>query len=242
LGGDTADLVFFIVNDTIRATDLATHGEVTPALKNASSPRMQAATERPGVQAALGALDGLDVSDAIGDIEGLSAELVGGVQAHCTQAGDDPINDTANGPAPGWSGSNSPEGLVAVVTAILQAMHGHFRDQDANLQMGAGYHSGRADFTNSPLFETVGNQAEAYRALADIWRAHEAHRVSVSGSPGLHLVADSTNSLTTQLPAILEVHRLLFAQLAAMSPTVPATQSTGAMLLATQVGAVEQSA
>jgi hypothetical protein len=77
-----------------------------------------------------------------------------------------------------------------------------------------------------PLYQSVGSQEEAYAALADIWRAHEGHRVNLT----VHGTADAATSMSA-LPKILVVHREFLEVLASLSPAAPPAQSSGGQLL-----------
>jgi hypothetical protein len=143
----------------------------------------------------------------------------------------------------------TPSSFPSIVSKLLTSMRQHFTNDNGQGAGSAGldpattdttlnpyHHVGGPvfDLTNMPLFQSVGGTAESYRALADIWRAYEAHRVSAT----VHDSADGTNALTG-LPLLLDVHYAFFVQLAALSPTVPDSQSSGAVTLMTQVGAIE---
>lgn len=254
VGGDTANLVLYVWNDTIRATDLSSHGEATPAIIEPSSPRAASAMAATAVRSALTALVDVTAATAIGTVSTVVSNIVTKWNAHLTQASVHQNNDSDNSISNEYSQAPTPATLADSVSYILNRVRRHYTN-DGDFGPGtagtdptadppdtttAPYHdvAGKGgavfDYTNMPLFESVGDVGDAYRALADLFRSYEAHRVSTD----VHDAADSTNSLTA-LPVLLAVHQQFFTQLAAISPTVPDTQSTAAVLLMAQAGAVE---
>ncbi len=247
----TAELVTFVWNDTIRETNLANHGEATPVVKNGTSDRARAAVAATAVKTAVDALKsggGVAVATAVGTPSTLLQNFVEKIDDHFPSVSPHQNPDDDNALGTQYEEAPTPETMPGTVSKVLSALKRHYTN-DGGLGAGTAglnadgsgtstpYHDvtgQRFDFTNMPLFDSVSDTAEAYRALGDIWRSYEAHRVSTA----VHDNADTTNTLTA-LPLLLEVHRQFFAQLASISPTVPDTQSTGAVLLMTQTGAVE---
>lgn len=247
VGGDVADLVLYVFDSTIRATTLEIQGEVSPRIENPSSDRARSAMVDSSVQTNLAALDGDVVATAIGTVSTIASDIVTNFNSHLDQASVHQNDDEDNGVNPGFGSAVTPETMPRVLTETLTKMRRHMLNDAGSgpgtVNDGADppvltpYHDvggAKFDWTNLPLFVSVGDTASSYRALADIWRAYEAHRVSTT----VHDAADSTNDLAA-LPALLTVHRYFFAALAALTPTVPDTQSTGAQLLITQTGAKE---
>lgn len=248
-GQDTASLVLFVFGSTIRATSLADHGETTPVVKDGATDRAKMALATTAVKNAARALADVAVSTAVGTVSTILSEMVDEFNDHLTQASVHQNNDTDNDLDGAFASSVTPETFPATVSRLLSAVRQHFTNDNgqgpgtAGLDPASGdttpnaYHHVSVpvfDLTNMPLFSSVSGTAESYRALADIWRAYESHRVSTA----VHDNQDSTNTLTT-LPALLTVHKEFFSQLAAISPTVPETQTSGAVQLMTQVGAKE---
>lgn len=240
-GQDIAELVLFVFDDTIRATSLDIHGETTPAVKNGSTDRANMALATTSVKSAVTSLADATVSDAIGAVATVIGGMVTAFNAHIDESGVHVNDDTDNELDTGLAGAPTPASIAQIVTSLLSAARQHMMDDNGQGPGTAGtsvgdatpnpYHS-EFDYTNLPLFESVSGP-ESYRALADIWRSYEAHRVS-----GVHSSSDGTNTLSS-LPPLLAVHSAFFSQLAALSPTVPDTQTTGAVQLMTQVGAEE---
>lgn len=244
---DIGTLVLWVWNDTIRGTTLATHGEASPAIVSPATPNAVAASEASAVKTALAALADVAVATAVGTVSTITAEMVTKINAHFAKTTGSPATHAAadtNDPLTVDLGSAStPSDLQTFASKALIAMRYHYTN-DATLGGtssgidSAGYHvvsaAKKNDFLDAPLFRSVGALDEAYRALADIWRSYEAHRVSTA----VHGSADTTNTLTA-LPALLSVHKEFLAVLASASPTTPPTQSSGAMTLMQQAGMQE---
>jgi hypothetical protein len=244
---DTATLVIWVWNDTIRQTTLAAHGEATPAVISPSTPNATAASDSTALKTALTNLIGVAVATAIGTVATITSEMVTKINAHFAKVSGSPgthaAADTDNPLTVDIGSASTPAELQTFVSKILIALRYHYLN-DATLGGtnsgidSAGYHvvsaAKKNDFLDAPLFRSVGSLDEAYRALADIWRSYEAHRASTV----VHGTADSTNTLTT-LPKLLLVHKEFFIVLASASPTTPPTQSSGAVVLMQQAGFLE---
>lgn len=241
---DVADLVLFVFDDTIRATSLDIHGETTPVIKGGSTNRANMALATTAVRTAVSGLVDVTVATAIGTVSTILSEMVTDFNAHLDEASVHANDDTDNDLDSGFGSAPTPAEMARIVTALLRSLRQHLLNDNGQGPGTAGtdpatgdatpdpYHSA-FDYTNLPLFESASGP-ESYRALADIWRSYEAHRANAT----IHDAADSTNTLTA-LPALLAVHSAFFSQLAAISPTVPDTQTSGAVQLMTQVGATE---
>lgn len=252
VGGDTASLICYVWDATIRPTNLEQHGEVSPAIIEPTSPRASSAVASTAVRAAVTALENVTAATAIGTVASIVSDFVANWNLHLPETGVHDTDDTHNSISNEYAQPPTPATLPESVSHFLDRMRRHFTN-DGGLGPGTAgtdptatptpdvtpepYHDvtdAVFDYTNMPLFDSVGGTAEAYRALADIWRAYEAHRVSLT----VHDAADATNALAA-LPLLLDVHKEFFTQLAAISPTVPDTQSTAAVLLMAQTGAIE---
>ena len=250
-GGDTADLTMYIWNDTVRGTTIANHGFISPVIDNPSSPRASSAIASTDVITALANLSDVNVATMIGDVSTINANIITKYNAHLTQVSVHENDDDDNAVDSAYAEDQTPDTLAKTGSNIISLLKRHFTN-DGGLGPGTSgtdpsavpadiihepYHDvsgAKYDLTNEPLFNSVSGTAEGYRGLADLWRAYEAHRVSTA----VHDVADTTNTLTT-LPLLLLVHKAFFAQLAAISPDVPDTQSSGAVILMAQTGAIE---
>lgn len=233
-GGDLADLVLYVFDDTIRETTLAIHGEVTPRIELPATPRARSAMVAPAVESSL--LDLIDVTaaTAIGDPSSIVSDIVTNYNLHRVEPGVHNTDDTDNVVSAGFGSSLTPETMSIGASEIMRNVRNHYSNDDGTGPATKDYHGSLFDLTNPPLFLSVGGTADSYRSIADLWRSYEAHRVfgPVHGSP------DTTNTLAA-LPVLLVVHREFLASLAALTPVVPQTQSTGAVLLMAQTGARE---
>ncbi len=245
---DSVDLVLWVWNETIRATSADPHGEVSPALiKENPNPRELAAIESTAVQTALAALVDVTAATAIGTIATILGSGAGGFikewNDHVADAAVHEDADADNDLPVGLANAASAANLADTITAILPFVTWHYTN-DANQGGSAtgrdsgNYHnvSGKKnDNTNMPIVKSVNSPSDAYWACADLWRSYEAHRVSTA----VHDSADVTNVLTT-LPLLLQVAYQVFTVWASIAPTVPDTQSTGAMHLIAKAGFTEE--
>lgn len=240
--GDTATLVLWVWDQTIRATSLGVHGEVTPALQNDNpTPRARAAMESATVVAALAGLADVSATTAVGNFDDVVDQFIGNFNAHRTQAGVHDANDTANVIPAGLAMIASAESLKDVLAEILPKVRYHYTNDVVLLGVSNGRDSGgfhnvggkRNDNANLPIIGGAGT-ADAYFALAELYRSYEAHRVSTL----YHDTADTVNDLAA-LPPLLALASLFFGVLASTSPAVPPAQSTGAFKLITNASFAE---
>jgi hypothetical protein len=239
-GADTADLIVWVWNDTIRPTTFDTHGEVSPRVDLGDNPtdKARSAAEHSGVVGAVAALSNMVASTCLGTLSTTLADMVSKINAHLA-LGSTTHNaaDTDNKIAVGHGSAPTPASLPASMTAILRALRQHMTNDKGGGPDSATsvYHKvGGAnvnDLTNLPLMTSAADVGEAYAALGDVFRSYEAHRVNTA----VHGAADNTNSLAGMW-LIATVHSLFIGQLAALSPTPPATAHSGAVLLVAQAG------
>ncbi len=240
------ELVLYVDEDNqIAKTTVEMHGEATPAIVS-SSPTTQFATvlEDPNVRAALTALVSQDVNTALGDTTAIVSDLVTKTRAHTAlAAGIHDIGDADNRVPVQFASPMAPKDLPAYVSLHLQYMRRHHENQDASGVYAAGaYHkpSGtlKTDYANMPIIDAVGSLAEAYAALAELWRCHTGHVADIPsqwhGTPTSGY--DPAFYTLNALPPLLEVHRRVFEVLASFSPDVPNTLSDGASMLINRAG------
>lgn len=235
-------LALWIWGDTIRATDaVGPTGEVTPALTapvNATA-RAKAAASASAVRTALVALGGVTVATAIGDIGAVVSDFRAKFNAHIADATAHDSADTDNtidgerGSVGGTYGTE--QSLAEVVKHLAQQYQRHATNTDAANGVGSGdYHDVGgtvADWANVPQPLTGNGITDAHFGLAGLWSAYEAHRVSTT----VHDSADATNALAS-LPPLLELYRRIAAETNAGSPTAPASENSGAVLMTTAGG------
>lgn len=241
--GESVELVVWVWDTSIRETTAGVHGEDSPALvKETPTAREQAAIESTAVQAALAALiDQTAVSAA-----GSPATIIGlGIGGFIKEWNDHVANATAhanpdadNAIPVGLAGAASAKNLRDTVNEILPYVRQHYLNDAVKGGLASGRDSGdyhnvtgkKNDNVNLPLIESAGSDADAYWALAELWRSYEAHRAST-----VHSSEDSTNTLTA-LPPLLEVARQVFAVWASTNPATPQTQSTAGITLISVAG------
>jgi hypothetical protein len=239
--GDTATLVLWVWDQTIRATSLGVHGEVSPALKSDSpTPRARAAIESAAVTGALSGLAGQTVATLTGDPGAVLEDFLTVWSGHLADGISHAAADTYNGLAAGLAGAPSVASLKEAITEILPNIRYHYTNdaQRGNVVNGrdsAGFHNvvgKKNDNANLPLLAGVGD-ADAYWALAELHRSYEAHRASA-----VHVTPDVTHVLDP-LPPLLTLASLFFEVLASTTPVTPPAQSTGAQQLISRASFAE---
>lgn len=238
VGADVASLIFWVWSDTIRKTTAAVHGEDSPRLESdGPSPLAKTAMETTAVKTAVAALAETTCATAMGTLATIVAEMVTDLNGHNELVASHNDPDGNNLIPTELAASPTPQTLIEFVNFALQKMRYHrLNDHGGDPVTGTAAGTGSTayhvvstvkmgDLANMPIFQSVGSHEEAYAALADIWRAHEGHRVNTA----VHLLADSTNTLTA-LPKVLEIHRQFLVVLASPSPTAPPAQSSGAQI------------
>ncbi len=239
-GEDRATVVVWAWDETIRETSLAVHGEESPAIQNDTpTPRALAAMESAAVTTALLALRNQSVATAVGSASSILLDIVSKWNAHVADATSHEDADSDNEIPLGLGSGVSPVNLKDSLSEILPLIRQHYLNDAVKGGVTNGRDSGnyhnvgtkKNDNVNMPLVQAFGGLSDSYWALADLWRSYEAHRVSTS----VHDVADSTNSLSA-LPLLLQVGLQFFTVLASTSPTVPPTQSSGAITLMSGAG------
>lgn len=248
VGADTAELVLWVWDDTIRASSIALHGEVSPALVNASpSTKMRTAMESATVLAALDALAGVAVATAIGDIGTLVSDYLWSWNQHTPEVATihaipgDMHNHIQSGIT-----ATTPADLIIFVNLALPRMRYHFTNDGTLGMVDFGRNSVdvhevggnvKNDQLNMPLVQSVAGAGEAYIGLCDLYRCLAAHMLDTT----VHTAADASEVLpSTSATKLLELHKAILAVLASSSPAVPATQSSGAAYLIQLVGAEEK--
>ena len=244
--GDRATLVFWIWDESIRATTKGVHGEATPAIQSDSpTTRVQVAIETTTVQTALDALVGVTAAAAAGTVATIMSDMARQISDHMQNAGGayHDVADVENDIPAGLRTGPTPAGLATWVNSMLPYIRQHYTNDavlggvDSGVDSGNYHNVGGVkvnDRENMPLFDSVGEK-EAYWALADLWRSFEAHRVSVV----VHNSADSTNALAA-LPVLLQVAALFYGVMASLSPTTPDTQSDGVVQLIAKTNCFEE--
>jgi hypothetical protein len=240
VGEDAVTVALWVWGDSIRQTTVADHGEESPALTaDSATPRASVAVESATVQTALNVLRNQVVTDAVGNVGTVLADIIAKWNAHLSQASVHQNNDGVNGLAVGLGGSPSAGALATAIAEILPRVRNHYTN-DATFgattfgRDSGDYHnvSGKKnDNANLPTVQGVSDLTDGYWAVADLARSYEAHRASVD----VHDSADGTNALSAR-PLLMQLGEAVLVIFAATAVTSPATQSTGAMKLITAAG------
>ncbi len=230
---DTATLVLWVWDSTIRPTTLAVHGEKSPCLvKETPTPLCKLAMESTSVLTAVAALENVLVSTSLGTISTIATELITRLTFHLSEPGVHALTDSYNVISKAFKNAATPTSIITSVAELVYKYGRHVHN-DGGLGAGpgeVGVHvitgTNVADWTNSLVAPSPGDLAGVLTALADVWRCYEAHRVNLS----VHLIADTSNVMTA-LPVMLLLHKAFLTVLASQNPTPSPAQSTGAALL-----------
>lgn len=242
-GQDTASLIVWLWGDSIYATTVADHGEVSPAIQaTAPTAKMLAVMESTSVATALATLAGQTATVCCGSLSALVSGYITDWNAHLANNGGvyHDNADTTNVLPVGFSVAPSADGLKDFVNEALRKMRQHFTNDAVDGGSLSGrdtgdYHnvSGKKnDNTNLPIVQGVSGPGDAYIGLADLCRCYTAHIASTT----VHNSADSTNTLSVSGIYLLQLHMTVLDILASTSPTTPATFSSGAMILIQRAG------
>jgi hypothetical protein len=229
---DSAELALHIWGTYVRATTLSIHGEATPSLAGPSTPRAANAIVVSDVTTALAALAGQLATTIAGSPTTVFNNIAAKFNAHLSHAGH-AHSDGDNSLAASYLSPTSPDRLSESLAKLKELLDRHCRnDSGAGTGSAASIYHSTADWINLPIADPPSDTAGNALALADCWRAYDAHRAQVGG---VHSSADGTN-FCTALPALLNLHRLIFAELAKETPTAASTEHSGAMTLTTLMG------
>jgi hypothetical protein len=232
---DTATLVFWVWNDTIRATTTAVQGETSPAVINPKTPRSKAAANSQTVRDAVALLADMAAGTARGSDATLSALVVdiwNKTMGHYTNGTAHPHTDTYNQLGVSFLPNGmSPDAVSLFLNQALTSLRRHYtNDKDGTgpgSASGIEFHvSGLSDLVNATLFRGVGAAPDQLNALADIVRSYEAHRIDTT----VHNSADNTNTISATIPQLITIIRDFMTVVAASTPTAAVGDSSGASL------------
>jgi hypothetical protein len=212
-GGDTATLALWVWNDTIRATTVEVHGELSPAIESgsASSQAAKNAAESTSVLAAVAALAGVAVDTAIGTMSSLVSNFAARWNVHVGSAAFHANADTVNPMPAGLSTASEPGNLREFVNQALLLMRQHFTNDDGTGEIDAAdYHHVDTkvnDWASMPIVPSVNSVQESYAGFAELHRCYEAHRIAANVVTHVASQAQSsltaTTSATTTIPSCL---------------------------------------
>src|SRR5690606_9238513 len=198
-----ATLVVHVWNDTIRATD------TTPTIVEPTSVLAEAAATSSAVQSAVAALAGKTDANLFADVWTGIAEMRSAISAHMSNntihvtTDDDGATYLDNLPS---ADPGNPEGLFHAVSVIRARLAMHMANEHGDFHLPSGPSADpHPDYSNVLVADAPsrGDRASVIAALADVYRAYEAHRAE--GSP-IHAASDTNNALETSLNPLLTVH------------------------------------
>lgn len=233
-GPDTATLTLFVIGNTVRATRFDQEGFTSPLISDARTPKAATAALNAGVVAAVSAFANVPASTLIGDIPAVIDDFFFKYGGHRFSGVYHSHNDTDNVPDTAADVAPNPpsvEGEKSSATRMVKLLGQHMRNDNGGTATSVGgtssanYHS-TVDWPNALLVTGIGDQLDAIAAIADVWRAYEAHRLNTVS----HAVAD-TFWVLNALPPLLNVHALFLTELAKQSPTAPASVNAGVTAL-----------
>lgn len=249
--GSQATLVLWVWDNHIRATTKAFHGEDTPAITaTAPDPVLKTAIESSTLVAPLATLINSNLSDGLvtGDLSTWTTLLFSGINAHFADLGMHAAADDYNAIAASYGSLVDQKSFIEFVNQALKALRQHVTN-DLGVSVdpllgpkASGPDSGNfhhflgayiSDRQAVPLYTGVSTFAEAYGALADVWRCFDLHQNHTAPH-------DPGGTMTIQpigtLPEIQRVHKAFLTVLAAASPATPPAQSTGVQNLISLAG------
>ncbi len=242
-GADIATLVVWTLDNAVKQTTLATHGEATPALIDPSTDRMRAIIETTAVRDAVTALIDAGSDTLLAALpELLFANMMIPYNAHVGDTTVHNSDDNDNDIEQSFNAAFPPGELPTAVNVLLTRMRYHMQNDGqlggTNIGFGSANYHDTADAQNLPVLPSVAGVADGYAGLADLWRAYEAHRVDTT----VHNVADTTNTMASvgldfaSLPKLLRLHVRVFEALKETAITVAPTASPAATRLVAQAG------
>jgi hypothetical protein len=229
---DSATLVLHVWGSTVQATTLAVHGEASPALIDPTTPRAANAILATPVVAQLAALAGVAATTLAGSPSTVFNQIADEFIAHIVVSGIHNAVDSANTVVNSFYNPRVPDQMATSIGELQLRMRQHMTN-DSGTGIGSAstdYHS-MGDNENT-LLTSPGDILSNVIALADCWRAYEGHRVQLGS---VHSSADATN-VCPALPPLLNLHRLILAELATRTPTAAPTANAGGVTLEALMG------
>ena len=239
-----ATLRAWMWGDTLRATNKLEHGVATPEIINPTTPRAEVAVSDAAVLVAVAALIDQTAADLLGDLAALCDDYRQKISAHMASgvfhaSGDDGHARTVQ------QLQISPSTIPALADwgmVLRSALLDHMKNLPESIAFyhgpATGMPPGIPDTNNVPVADAPGGQGDMVRvliALADAYRAYEAHRTTTPS----HLSADNVNVLTATLGTLLQLHDVFLAALSDTTGTGAATLNPGASRLIQVAGFIE---
>jgi hypothetical protein len=240
-GSDTATLVVWVWDDTIRATRFDLHGEVSPALTEASSARAATAANQAAVRTLVASFAGLTSGALVGDLSTLIPMIVDTVNAHMSDPAEHQNPDATNVLPYASRAPATKKGIVETVSLLLASLGKHLRS-DGGYGTGSAdgatvgavthplpwhYKAGQvvADLVNGTAATGGQDVSDALNALGDIVRVYNAHDADTR----IHGAAFG-NQIGATSP-LLSMIGAFFSALSNYRPPATSTENPGAVVL-----------
>jgi hypothetical protein len=228
-----ATLVVYVFDGTIRETTAPVHGEATPSVVDPTTVAAKTAANDATLVASVAALVDVAASALMPNLGTLVNEMITDIPAHMNNTGGsfhtapDTDNDTAIENLPGTPGT--PDSLAHSARVIMERLTLH---QTNGVDNSDSHHDKTKgpDYENAIIAPRPGSAAgmpAVLGAVADIYRAYEAHRQDSD----YHQANDTTNTLATTFDPLLVIHRDFLEAFLPLSPTAPANLNPGAVRL-----------
>lgn len=198
-------------------------GETTPILEKWSNEKSRLAASATSVQAAITALGGVAASTVFGSLQAVVNDIATKFTNHAGSGTFHSTTDTDNAIATAFRTPTTPEAVIASAQRLTTNIRRHFQNDGGAGIDTVGFHAA-IDWSNLPVVSGAGSTAQAMSAVAALWYAFEAHRVTG------HLSPDAANALTP-LPPLLQLVGKFCHELRLQSPTAPPSVHAAAALL-----------
>lgn len=226
-----ADLVLWVWNDAIRQTTKQVHGETTPAVLNPTTEKAEVAAYSTTLLATVATLVNTTATALITNLSTLIGEMRTDIPLHMNNNGGawhgavDDQNDTEIETLPATA--STPEGYALSARVLAQRLAAHMEDSAGTWHTTGSRYGDLGNALITPIPSGASNMSSVWAAIADVYRAYEAHR-SYNG----HSATDSSNPLGTSLPLIVQIHRDFLAAMQPMNPTAPPAANSATTVLA----------
>lgn len=235
---DTATLVLYVWDDKVQATTFALHGERSPAIVSPSSDAAKNAAATLDTPTTMSAFVDQTATAILGSIDVVTVDMMNNFSAHFATTGSvHAAADPYNGTSTSYAFPTSKKATLKTVAELLTGLQLHMATDQSRrtpfVSSGQGtgsWHvvSGNvvADNANILIATPPTDMNGAYVAIADLWRAYEAHRQSTQ----VHTAADSANDLSSP-PMLMGLHVGFLILIQSSSPLPAETENPGVPIL-----------
>src|SRR5690606_35456947 len=235
-GLDTAQLRVYVWGSTVYATNVAEHGEGSPAVVLPTSQTAATAAADSDVETAVADLAGKTAATIVGNPASVLASLRSAYAAHIANNTVHDAKDERNTVGTGYVGTHAAA-LRNAINALRQKLREHqdnLIDRSDPNNLPTKPHSD-IDGTSQFLIAGASDAASVIPALVDCWLTYEGHRKL--GAP-VHNSADNTN-VGPSLSPLMAVHRRFLEALFSHTPNTPPDTNEGVSALSPLAGSVE---